>query len=328
MKAFVVGGTGFIGSHIVRNLLSKGVQVRVLVRNRHRDISLHRNKEIEFVAGDVLEKDSLLKWMKDVDLVFSASGILGQWRTPRNTYWAINFKGVQNLLESCLHLDIRQFIHISSAGVLGPLPNGVVADDSFPFNPSNIYEKTKCEAEKEILRCGGKPGFPFTIIRPEFVYGPGDTHVLGLFQAIKERRFVLMGQGDSLLHPTYIDDLVEGISLCTDNEKAFGKVFLITGEKPLKVKELAGIVAEELDVSLPERRVPLFFAHTAARVLELSARVFRFEPPLTVSRVNFFSQNRAFSFEKAKIVLGYAPKVSFREGVRRTIRWYRENHYL
>lgn len=328
MKAFVAGGVGFIGSHIVRSLLSRGIKVRILVRKRHRDIGLLKDKAIDFVHGDVLESDSLRKWIKDVDLVFSVFGILGQWRTPEKTYWEINTKGVQNLLQSCLHSHIKQFVHISSAGVLGPLPNGVVADESFPYNPSNIYEKTKCEAEKEILRSGDKHAFPFTIIRPEFVYGPGDTHVLGLFKAISERRFVWLGKSDSFLHPTYIDDLIEGVSLCTDNEKALGEVFLITGERPLTVKELVKTMAEELDVPLPKLRVPLFLAHISARFLQFSARFARFEPPLTVSRVKFFSQSRAFSCKKAQTVLGYAPKVSFREGVRRTIRWYRESNFL
>ncbi|MFP4081640.1 MAG: NAD-dependent epimerase/dehydratase family protein [Candidatus Aminicenantes bacterium] len=328
MKAFVAGGTGFIGSHIVRDLLAKGIQVRVLVRERHTDRRLQKERGMEWVRGDVLEKESLQKWTKDVDLVFSAFGVLGGWRIPEKAYWDINFKGVQNLMQSCLHTNIKQFIHLSSAGVLGPLSNGVKADESYPFNPSNIYEETKCEAEKEIMKYGARYAFPFTIIRPEFVYGPGDTHVLGLFQALAERRFAFMGKGESLLHPTYIDDLIEGISLCTDNEKALGEIFLIAGGRPLEVKEFVGIMAEEMDVPLPKIRIPLFIAHAAARMWQFLARSTRSEPPITVSRVKFFSQNRAFSIEKAREVLGYTPKISFREGVRRTVHWYRQNHYM
>lgn len=327
MKALVAGGTGFIGSHIVRDLLSKGIQVRILVR-QSKNIGSLTEEGIDFVHGDILKIDSLRKWIKDVDLVYSAFGVLGHWNIPEQAYWEINTTGVKNLLESCVNGHIKQFIHISSAGVLGPLPDGVVADESFPLNPSNIYERTKGEAEKEILKCGTELGFPFTIIRPEFVYGPGDMHVLGLFKAVGARRFFLLGRGESLLHPTYIDDLIQGISLCMDNEDAMGEVFLITGDKPLTVKELAGVMAEELDVPFPKLRVPLLFARSMAKALESGARLARFEPPLTVSQVKFFTQNRAFSFEKARKVLGYTPIISFREGVRRTIHWYRENNYL
>lgn len=327
MKALVVGGTGFIGGHIVRNLLSKGIRVRVLVRSS-RNLGDLDHKEIELVNGSIFETNSLRDSMKDVDFVYSAFGILGQWNVPEQIYWEVNTKGVRNLLEACSSCRIKQFIHMSSAGVLGPLPDGVVADESFPYNPSNVYEKTKCEAEKEILSCGEKQGIPFTIIRPEFVYGPGDTHVLGLFKAIGAKKFVLPGNGRSFLHPTYIDDLIYGISLCTNNENAMGKIYLITGERPVTVKELAEIIAEESGVRLRRIRMPLVFANVAAMIVEMGAKVGGFKPPLTRSQVKFFTENRAFSYQKARSELGFEPRVDFGEGVKRTMRWYRENGYL
>lgn len=327
MKALVAGGTGFIGSHIVKDLVSKGIQVRVLIRKSSNTSRLSHNK-IEFKGGNILEINSLRECTKDVDLIYSAFGILGRWGMPEQMYWEVNAIGVKNLLESCLNCNIKQFIHISTAGILGPLPDGVVADESFPFNPSNIYERTKCEAEKQILNCGQERGIPFTIIRPEFVYGPGDTHVLGLFKAIRAKRFFLLGNGRTFLHPTYIDDLIHATSLCTNNENAIGKVFLITGERPITVQELAKIIAQETGVRLPKVRIPLIFAHTTAIAMELGTKVINFEPLLTTSRVKFFTENRAFSYQKARTQLGYAPQVDFREGVRRTISWYRQNGYL
>jgi nucleoside-diphosphate-sugar epimerase len=327
MKALVIGGTGFIGSHIVNYLLSESIDVRVIIR-KESNISRLANKHIEFKYGNISDINSLLEHTKDIDLVYSVFGILGKWGIPEQKYWEINADGVKNLLESCLNRNIKQFIHISSAGVLGPFSDGIVADESFPYNPSNIYEKTKCEAEKEILDCGEKWEIPFTIIRPEFVYGPGDTHVLGLFKSIAAKRFVILGKGSSLLHPTYIDDLIQGIHLCTYNQNALGRIFLITGYRPVTVKELARTIAEELNVSLPNIKIPLLIANAAANVLEFGAQIANFEPLLTRSRVKFFTENRAFSNENARNKLGYVPKVEFREGVKRTIRWYRENRYL
>lgn len=323
-----MGGTGFIGGHILASLLSNGVQVKAIIRKDNKKASLP-SSGIEVVYGNVFDIDFLNKQVADVDLVFSAFGLLGRWGIPDHLYWEVNTRAVKHLLKSCIGSNIKQFIHISSAGVLGPLPDGVVADETFPYNPSNIYERTKCEAEKEILASSQRYGIPFTIIRPEFVYGPGDFHVLGLFKAIKCRRFVLLGHADSLLHPTYIDDLVQGIHLCTDNEKAVGKIFLITGNKPITVKKLAKTIAEELDVRLPKIRIPLLFAHVTAKIMELGTTIFaNFEPLLTTSQVNFFTENRAFSYEKARKELGYFPKVDFREGVRKTVRWYCQNGYL
>ncbi len=327
MKALVAGGTGFIGSHIVTALVARGIQVRILTRKR-RSGDDSDQAGIEFRTGNALDVDSLKNLTQDVDLVFSAFGLLGYWGIPERTYREVNVQGVINLLSCCLTSNIRQFLHISSAGVLGPLPDGLVADESFPLNPSNVYEKTKSEAEKRILDWGESHGFPFTIIRPEFVYGPGDLHVLGLFKAVKAGRFYLLGDGKSLLHPTYIDDLIQGISLCLDNQKALGKTFLITGERPLEVRKLVEIIAQELDVNLPRIKIPVFLARVLAGAFELTARVAHFEPPLTRSRLKFFTENRAFSSEKARTELGYVPKIDFREGVRKTIAWYRDNNYL
>lgn len=327
MKALVVGGTGFIGSHIVRDLISKGIQVRILTRNT--SINKGGHKGIELKYGDILDAVSLEGCTRDVDLVFSAFGILGQWGIPEHRYRDINTRGVKNLLERCIDSDIMQFIHISSAGVLGPLPAGIIADESFPFNPSNAYEMSKCEAEQHVLDYGKSHGIPFTIIRPEFVYGPGDTHVLGLFKAVKNRQFVLLGNGKSLLHPTYIDDLIKGIGLCTDNAAALGKTYLLAGARPINVQELTEIIAREFEVRSPSLKIPLLLANAASNIFELGAKVLSgFEPPLTKTRLKFFTENRAFSNQKAQAELKYDPKVDLREGVRRTIRWYRDNGYL
>ena len=327
MRALIVGATGFIGSHVVKRLLSRGFHVRALVRNNgHQNHLVH--KDVELIYGDVLDRNSLRNAADDVDLVYSVFGLLGLWGIPDHIYREINVYGVRNLLDACLGKNVKQFIHVSSAGVLGPLSSGVIADETFPLNPSNIYETTKCEAEKEVVDFNRDHGIPFTIIRPEFVYGPGDSHVLGLFRSIRDKKFALIGKGESLLHPTYIDDLVQGIIQCTSNEKAVGQIYLMTGSRPYPVREIAQIISEELDVDLLKLDLPIPLALFLGRVLELSAKVIRFEPPLNRSRVKFFSQNRAFSFQKAHKELEYDPQVEFREGVKRTVKWYRDNKCL
>ena len=330
-KALVIGGTGFIGSRIVDDLLAKGFSVRVTVRKKRPAAFEDAQKcgPVEFVYGDVLDPDSIRECVKGVDLVFACFGLLGKWGIPDRAYRQTNVQGVINVLEATPEGGIGQFIHLSSAGVLGPLAGGVVADESFPLRPSNIYETTKSEAEEEVHRCAVRRAIPFTIIRPEFVYGPGDMHVLGLFKAIARKRFLLIGSGASLLHPTYIDDLVGGIALCTGNEKALGQTFLITGKEPVSVKNLALAIADELEVALPNVRIPIHVARLMAAFFEAAARLNACSDPiLTRARVKFFTENRAFTAEKARRQLGYLPQVDFREGVRRTVCWYRNQGHL
>ncbi len=330
MKALVVGGTGFIGRRIVDGLLGKGLDVRITVRRKGPGAQNPAvDPRVECAYADVLDHDSLHECVKGVDVVFGCFGLLGRWGIPDSVYRQTNAGGVRNVLQAIPASGIRQYIHLSSAGVLGPLANGVVADESFPFAPSNVYEMTKCEAEKEVHRSAAQRCIPFTIIRPEFVYGPGDMHVLGLFRAIGRRRFVLFGSGESLLHPTYIDDLIRGIDLCLFNEKALGKTFLITGEKPVSVKELARTIADELNVRLPRFRLPIPLALVMANTFEALAGVTGWSDPiLTRARVKFFTENRAFSAGSAQRELGYKPEVDLREGIRRTVHWYKQKGYL
>jgi dihydroflavonol-4-reductase len=330
MKALVIGGTGFIGSRIVAELLRRGLEVRVTIRRNGPIAPEHRqmDRRVECLFGDVLDQDSLRECVKGVELVFACFGLLGKWGVPDSAYWQINAEGVSNVLQAIPKAGIRQFIHVSSAGVLGPLAQGIVADESFPFRPSNIYERTKAEAEREVHRCAVQRSIPFTIVRPEFVYGPGDMHVLGLFRAIQHRRFLLIGSGNSLLHPTYIDDLIQGVALCIGNEKAIGKTFLITGKEPVTVRKLGTVIAEELNVALPRFRILVPVANALASSFESLARISHSEPMATKAQVKFFTENRAFTTAKAQDELGYFPKVDLCEGIRRTVRWYRTKGLL
>jgi nucleoside-diphosphate-sugar epimerase len=327
MKAFVAGATGFIGGRLVDALISRGIGVRILIRDKNRAAPFEE-RGIECLPGSIGDAEVLRKGTKDVDFVFSTFGLLGRWGIPERKYREVNVDGVQRLIASCREGKVKQFIHLSSAGVLGPMAAGQTADESFPYHPTNSYERSKVEAEKRIVKASREDNLCFTVIRPEFVYGPGDRHVLKLFRAVRKRRFYLLGSGRSLLHPTYIDDLIGGIGLCLDNPRAMDRTFLITGDKACAVKELAGIIAGELGIALPRVRIPLPLARAAAMIFEAGARIGRFQPPLTLAQVKFFSENRVFSWRKAQAELGYTPRVDLKEGVKRTVRWYFENGCL
>jgi dihydroflavonol-4-reductase len=331
MRALVIGGTGFLGNSLAHELLRRGFEVRSTLRERSAS-ELKKaavKKGIEFVYADVLEPDSIAACLQAVDFVFTCFGLLGKWGVPDQAYRNINVRGLENVLNAISSRKIRQLIHISSAGVLGPLPNGVVADESYPCNPSNIYEKAKCEAEEKVRHCAGQQGFPFTILRPEFVYGPGDMHVLGLFRAVKDRKFLIIGNGQSLLHPTYIDDFIRGTLLCVGNQVSFGKTYLITGRQAVSVRDLSSTIADATNVRLPHIKIPIRIARAAAKAFEFFAKVTSFaEPILTDARVKFFTENRAFDCAKAQKELGNAAEIELAEGIRRTVAWYREKGLL
>ena len=327
MRILVTGATGFIGANLVERLLLREHEIFCLVRETS---TLKRLKKmnIAIVHGDLADKNSL-KCLPDmnIDAVFHLAGLMGAWGIPESEYWKINVNGTKNILDIFTQTGVKKFVYSSTAGVLGPLKKPP-ADENFPFNPSNIYEQTKAESEKIVLSYYYETGFPVTVVRPEFVYGPKDMHTLGLFKAVKKGLFPIIGQGSSTLHPTYIDDLIQGFELCLGQQRAIGKTYIIAGERYVTVKELVQKIATSLQTNMHSIKIPIWLANVAAFTMESSARIFKYQPPLTRSRVKFFTENRGCDISKAKKELGYRPLVSLDEGLRRTVEWYKENGYL
>lgn len=327
LRVLVTGATGFIGSHLVERLLSMGYEVLCLVRKTSVLNNL-RKQDIELVYGELTDNKSLKnQFNTDVDVVFHIAGILGEWGIPEEVYWKINVEGTKNILDLFIQTSIKRFVYCSSAGVLGPLEKPP-ADESFPLNPSNIYERTKAEAEKIVLAYYHEVGLPITIIRPEFVYGPRDMHTLGLFKTIQRGIFPIIGDGNTTLHPTYITDLIQGFELCIEKKRALGETYLIAGERYVTVRELTAKIAKVLGAHPPTIGIPIWLANMMGFIMETSAHIFNFRPPLTRSRVKFFTQNRGCDISKARRELEYKPMVNLEEGIKKTVKWYRNNKYL
>ena len=322
-EILITGATGFLGGSLAGELLKTGRSVRILTRNKDKAAAL---SGAEIVEGDVTRKETLGKAFRGVNTVFHFAGMLGGAAVADEVYEELNYGGTVNAVDCALENGVSLFVHCSSAGVQGPIDDPP-ADESYPYAPSNIYESTKARAEQYVLQAFKERNLPAVVIRPEFVYGPGDTHVLGLFRAIKKGMFVVFGRGDSLLHPTYIDDCTGAFLLCLEKKGPVGEVFIIAGEKAVTVAELADTMAEALGVRRPPR-VPLILGRMGAAVMETAAGIFPFSPPLTRARVKFFTENRSFNIDKAGRMLGYTPRYTLREGVEKTVRWYREKGLL
>jgi nucleoside-diphosphate-sugar epimerase len=326
MKVLVTGGTGFIGSHLAKALVAEGHDVRCLVR---KNSDLHRlsNSGVELIYGDILQTNSIDEALSGIDIVYHLAGILGKWGIQDETYWAINVRGTKNMLEGSLKHGIARFIHCSTAGVTGPSAS-IPQDESFPYNPSNIYETTKAEAEKLVLQYHQDSGLSVVVIRPEFVYGPGDYHTYGLFKTIKKGLFILIGGGKAIWHPTYIDDLIHGFLLSFNSKRANGQIYIIAGEKPVSIKELSYLISDTLDTSRPLLDISERSAFILASSIENLGKALGFSPPLSTARVKTLCRSSWCSTRKARDELGYIPITTLADGIERTIEWYKENKWL
>ena len=325
-KALITGGTGFTGSHLARRLLEKGQKVVILARPESNFLPL---KEIgaDIVIGDVRDRTAIDRAMKGVDLVFHIAAAFREAKLSDEVYRCINVEGTRNVLEAGMKYGVRRIIHCSTIGVHGDVDFAPASEDS-PFKPGDIYQTTKLEGELLAMRYFREKNAPVVAVRPCGIYGPGDMRFLKLFRAIARKKFVMIGDGKTLWHPVYIEDLVTGFELAAEKEGILGEVFIIGGEKYLSLNELVSKIAGVLGVSPPRWHIPVTPVRIAGAVCEYLFRPFGFEPPIHRRRVDFFCKSRAFDISKAKKVLGYFPEYDIDKGLRLTAEWYRKEGLL
>lgn len=192
----------------------------------------------------------------------------------------------------------------------------IPAHEETPFNPTDLYQKTKLMAEQYVWQFHKDTGLPISVVRPISLYGPGDLRMLKLFRTIKKRQFIYIGKGNVLFHPAYIDDVIEGFLLCATHQKAVGEAFIIGGDGYLPLQELVDLISAKLQVPSPRLHILLAPIEWLAGVRESMCAPLGIEPPLHKRRVCFFKNNRAFSIEKVKRNLGYSPKVPLEKGLK------------
>jgi nucleoside-diphosphate-sugar epimerase len=168
----------------------------------------------------------------------------------------------------------------------------------------------------------------FVIARPSGIYGPADRRLFKIFGAIAQGRFVMLGTGRHFYHVTYIDDLCEGFRLCATVPRAAGRTYILAGAELTTLAELVRITAEVARVSPPRRRLPVWPVWLAGAACEAVCAPFGISPPLYRRRVDFFRKSRAFDISRARAELGFAPRVGLREGIGRTLEWYREQRWI
>jgi len=231
------------------------------------------------------------------------------------------------MIISAVRANVKRFIHVSTVGVLGSV-GAVPAKEDAPLQPRNIYERTKAEAEGVVTTAGRERGFPAVIVRPAWVYGPGDRRTLKLFRAICHGRFIMAGRGQALQHPVHVDDVVRGLILCGSVAGIEGEIFTLAGADILPVRDLCQAIARACGSELPRFNLPLRPLRVAAALAGLLGRVLRRELPLDERKLEFFVNNRAYSIEKARALLKYNPVVPLDEGLADTADWYRKEGWM
>jgi nucleoside-diphosphate-sugar epimerase len=310
----------------VRYLAGTGHQVRALVRDRARAGNLATDR-IEVAIGDLRRPESLQAAVAGVDVVYNIAALYREAGLPSQDYRHVNAEAVGALVDAAANAGVRRLVHCSTVGVHGDVEHPPANEDA-PLRPGDTYQRTKLDGEAIGRDAAARRQLELVIARPTGIYGPGDRRLLKLFRGVARRRFVVLGTGHISYHLTYIDDLLEGFRLCGETPAAAGRTYILGGPEAPELNTLVQIIAEEAGVPPPRLRVPVWPVWLAGAACEAMCRPFGIEPPLHRRRVDFFTKNRSFDTARARRELGFSPHVGVREGVRRTLAWYREHGWL
>lgn len=321
----MTGGTGYTGGRLIARLRGRGHDVTALVRpGAPRPAG---DPGVVWVAGDLSSADALARLVEGAQAVAHVAAVYRTAGHPDSYYREVNVGGTERLLEAAARAGVGRFVHTSTVGVHGHVRHPP-ADESAPFEPGDIYQETKAEAETLALRFHRARGLPVVVLRPGAIYGPGETRLRKLFRAIARGRYAVVGSGRPHYHLVYIDDLLDGYERALSHPAAPGEAFIVAGPRSVSQRELAGAIARHTGGRVLPLRVPAAPIQFAGDLCEAICVPLELEPPLHRRRVDFWTKNRSFSIDKARRVLGYAPAVDVEEGVARTAAWYRQAGWL
>jgi len=326
VKALVTGATGFTGSHLVRRLTAAGDTVRAMVRQPAQAGDLV-TVGAEVVGGDLTDAASLRAACEGVDVVYNIGALYRTAGLPVSAYRAVNALGVESIVKAAAAAGVRRVVHCSTVGVHGDVEHPPANEDA-PLRPGDVYQETKVEGEQLAVAAAKDTGIELVIARPSGIYGPGDRRLLKLFGGVARGRFVLLGNGEIFYHLTYVEDLCDGFRLCGTVPGAAGRTYILAGGEVTTLKALIGITAEVAGVAPPRLRLPVWPFWLAGAACEAVCAPLGIAPPIYRRRVDFFTKSRAFDISRARAELGFAPAVSLREGIGRTLEWYRGQHWI
>ncbi|MGI9457285.1 MAG: NAD-dependent epimerase/dehydratase family protein [Aeoliella sp.] len=317
-KMLVTGSSGMVGRHVVRRAVEAGYQVRGLVQDGH-DSSPIDKLDVEIIYGDLTKPETVPAMIEGVDVIVHTAGMVGDWG-PMEEYRAINQDAVETLLEAVRQQEtpIARFVHISSLGVYR-WGDHYGEDETVPpdYVGYDGYTTTKAQAELICQRYIDEYQLPVVMIRPGFMYGEGDRHVLPrVVETLRAGTMMMIGDGKKVLDNLYVGNLADAVLLAVENPRAIGQIYNIRDERLVDRNEYIGAVCQAIGAKMP-RRAPCWLARRLIRPLALVAKLIGKQgPPLvTKPRYKFMALNLEYSIDKAKRELGYVPRVDFQEGI-------------
>lgn len=331
----ITGAAGFVGSHLIELLLKEGVavsQLRLVLLENESTQFLPKIK-FNIVRGNIKSIKFVEKITQGVNVIYHLAAITAITSdfSKYKMYEEVNVNGTSNLLAACAKKKIRKFIFFSSVAVYGlPEWKGDIANwnESHPKTYSEVYGKSKLEAENKIIEAHKKWGIPYVIIRPAILYGPRDIkNLLELYRSIKKHLFFFMGNGNNKIDYVFVKDVVRAARLAELSTKKSAD-YIIAGERHISLNEAINNIAESINTKVFPIHIPKIVGLCTSYIMEYLGKIVGIPSPLFPSRVKIMTSNYYFDTSKAKKELNYVPLTPFKEGTKITAKWLIENKML
>lgn len=321
-KVLVTGGTGFVGSHLVKRNIAAGNEVTVLTLPGDPGIPEIKKLNCKIVTGDICDYPLVESAFQGQDIIFHCAAVVTDW-APMSLFQKVNIEGMENVCKAAAKAKVQRFVEMSTNDVFG-LVEDVVMDETFPLKEWNEpYADTKIEATKIAWKYHREQGLPVTMVYPCWVYGPGDKTFVPLTADAIIKGDMLFWRKDVMVWPTYINNLMDLLMMIAEKKEAIGNGYLVHDGESTTFQTFCAMIAESLGVKKPTMHIPYAAAYSASFIMELIWKIFRIKsrPLLTTYAVKNLGSRLQFSIKKAEKELGWKPAVSFKDGFAETMNW-------
>jgi nucleoside-diphosphate-sugar epimerase len=326
-QALVTGGGGFLGGAIVRLLQKRGEDVRSFSRSFYAELE---TLGVEQIQGDISDQHAVEQAVEGMDLVYHVAAKPGIWG-DYSEYYQTNVIGTGNVISACLKHKVARLVHTSSPSVIfdGTDMEGIDESAPYPDRYHTHYPKTKALAEQMVVKSAGD-GLASIILRPHLIWGPRDKHFVPRIIE-RAKRLVKVGDGRNLVDTIYIDNAAEAHLMAADrlesNPELSGKIYFISQNEPIPVWDMVNAILKAAGLGPVRKSIPHRMAWLVGLLLELVYKCFNLngEPQMTRFLADELATAHWFDISAAKKDLGYVPRVSTEEGLRRLEHWLKQN---
>lgn len=318
MRIVIIGITGFIGKNLYK-ILPTEYEYLFIVRTTSNTDFIVENENVKIERIEEFNSQYLQLFLKAGDIVIHMVGQMGGYNITDEQFIATNVIVTDSVIEACINKDVKQLIFVSTPGVQGFGYRKCTEEKGYA--PRNPYEKTKVIAEESIINKLTKSNVKYTIVRPDFVYGPEDYRRVKLYKNIRDGKFILTTSGKSFLSPTHVNDVANAIICCVNNENAYNEIFNVSPRNDITVSEYVDTIASYFGKRTIRINVGYKFSIICSSVIEKLYGLLGKEPFVSKNKIDFLSIDHSTSAEKAIRLIGYNPSYDFEKGFKDTMNW-------